>query len=89
MTKVWVAGTHRHGPALYRIRVSGRMGPEWSDRLQGMTVSPVKEEGREARTDLSGRLADQTALMGVLQYLDNCRISVLSVECISEEPCKE
>ena len=69
-------------PAVYRIRITGRMDPKCSDWLQGMTISTVEEEGRTAYSELIGSLPDQAALMGVLQQLNNCSISVISMECL-------
>ena len=69
-------------PAVYRIRITGRMDPKWSEWLQGMTISTVEEEGRTAYSELIGSLPDQAALMGVLQQLNNCSISVISMECL-------
>jgi len=70
-------------PAVYRIRVSGRMDPEWSGYLQGMKVSVFEEEGQETFSELSGLLPDQAALMGVLMQLYDRHIQLLSVECVS------
>jgi hypothetical protein len=69
-------------PAVYRIRITGRMDPKCSDWLQGMTISSVEEEGRTAYSELIGSLPDQAALMGVLQQLNNCSITVISMECL-------
>ena len=65
--------------AFYRIRVVGRLTPDWSDRLQGMQVVPVEEQGCGPFTELSGILADQAALMGVLTHLYDCGIALISV----------
>ena len=72
-------------PAAYRIRVCGSLGPEWSDWLQGMTVTVFEAEGEESYTVLSGRLPDQAALMGVLAHLYNCNIPIISIERASAE----
>ena len=69
-------------PAVYRIRITGRMDQKCSDWLQGMTISTVEEEGRTAYSELIGSLPDQAALMGVLQQLNNCSITVISMECL-------
>ena len=69
-------------PAVYRIRVPGRMDPMWSECLQGMTVTVSEEADQETITELSGLLPDQAALMGVLQQLYNRNIPVFSVECV-------
>jgi len=70
-------------PAVYRIRVPGRMDPKWSECLQGMTVTVFEEADQGTITELSGLLTDQAALMGVLQQLYNRNIPVFSVECVS------
>lgn len=64
--------------ATYSIRVRGRLGAEWSERLQGMTL--VVDDTQDARpvTDISGAV-DQAALMGVLQQLYSLGAEVLSV----------
>lgn len=66
--------------ASYRIRVCGRLTQDWSDRLQGMRVATVEEQQGGPVTELSGVLADQSALMGVLNYLYQCHIGLISVE---------
>jgi hypothetical protein len=76
-------------PAFYRIRVSSRLDPDWSERLQGMEVSVVEGEGHGTVTELSGLLPDQAALMGVLDHLYNFGIPLLRVECFSAGPEKE
>ena len=69
-----------HKPAVYRIRVQGRMQQEWSERLQGMTIANILKADDEPVTELSGVLPDQAALMGVLQQLYTCGAPLLSVE---------
>jgi len=75
-------------PAVYRIRVPGRLSPDWSERLRGMALSTV-EEGKKTFTEINGRLPDQAALMGVLDELYSHAIPVMRVECISVDPQKE
>lgn len=72
-------------PAVYRIRVCGRMDPECSQYFQGMTVSVFEQGAQGTITELSGLLPDQAALMGVLQQLYNRNIAVLSVECVAAD----
>ena len=76
-------------PAVYRIRISGRMDPKWSETLQGLTLSVMEQEGRKAFTELSGLLPDQAALLGVLQQIYENNIPLLSVECLSAAPRPE
>jgi hypothetical protein len=75
-------------PAVYRIRVFGRLNPNWSTQLRGMEVFTV-EEGEAIVTEIRGQLPDQAALMGVLDELYNCAIPVISMECISVDPHKK
>ena len=75
-------------PAVYRIRVLGRLNPNWSERLRGMAVFTVKE-GNAIITEIRGQLPDQAALMGVLDELYNCAIPVISMECMGIDLCKE
>jgi len=70
-------------PAVYRIRVPGRLDSKWSGFLQGMAVTVFEEANQETFTELTGLLLDQAALMGVLQQLYNRNIPLLSVECIT------
>lgn len=66
--------------AMYRIRVSRLLPPEWSDRLQGMRMETVENQEYGPVTELKGVLVDQAALMGVLTHLYEYRIALISVE---------
>jgi len=78
-----------YNPAVYRIRVCGRLNPEWSKHLQGMKISIIQSDGRPTCTELCGLLPDQAALMGVLQELYEFGIPMCSVKCESGLPCIE
>ena len=68
-------------PARYRIRVNGYLHPSWSDRLAGMNIATSGEADEASVSTLVGRLADQSALMGVLDALYNYyHYPLLSVE---------
>ena len=69
--------------AVHRIRVYGRLNPDWSERLQGMAISKVEKEGHGTFSKLVGLLPDQAVLMGVLQTLYNSGVLVVSVECVT------
>ena len=70
-------------PATYQICVQGTIDPNWSDRLAGMTIRLIAEEGRPPVTTLDGELRDQAALLGVLNSLYELHLPVLSVVCVS------
>ena len=67
------------GPATYVIRVRGRLGANDIERLAGVSVETVEEEAGVPITTLRGRLADQAALLGVLNALYAWQMPVLSV----------
>ena len=71
------------GPAIYRVKVQGRMPPTWSDRLMGMNITAVDSDDA-GMTIIVGRLPDQTALSGVLNALYENSYVVLSVECLEQ-----
>src|SRR5215467_7925353 len=66
------------GPAHYAIRVEGRLSPDWSSLLNGLSLTPAVADGTPV-TDLTGELRDQAALLGVLNTLYDLRLPLLSV----------
>jgi hypothetical protein len=71
-------------PAVYTIRIVGMLDEKWSDRLGGMSVTTTSDQDKQTTvTMLTGRLADQAALLGVLNTLYDYRYPLLSVECLS------
>ncbi len=69
-------------PAVYRLRVQGRLDPSWSDRLAGMAIE-AGVPGSPPVTTLCGELIDQSALHGVLNALLDLHLPILSVECLT------
>jgi hypothetical protein len=67
-------------PAHYRISVLGRIDPTMSDLLGSMTISPDTVEADPPITTLEGELADQAALVGVLNTLYELHLLVLLVK---------
>ena len=69
----------------YRIRVEGTPGPEWSDYYGDMQISTKAEPGEHTTALLTGRVQDQSALLGVLNRLVDMGCPLLLVEYIPEE----
>jgi len=67
-------------PAVYRIRIQGILDTNWSDYYGGMTIEHEGDPKHNAWTILKGKLADQSALIGVLNSLHDIGYSILSVE---------
>jgi hypothetical protein len=60
---------------VYEIRIAGHLGPQWADWFAVLTIT------REANGDtlLTGPLADQAALHGVLRKVRDLGLPLLSV----------
>lgn len=69
-------------PAEYRISVVGYLDESMLDRLGGLTIEDDEscDDCSKPVISLTGRLADQAALLGVLNELYNMRLPLLSVE---------
>lgn len=62
----------------YQIRVQGHIDPTWQDWLSDLTLTHTSQ----GETLLTGLLADQAALQGVLTNLYNLGFPLLSVNPI-------
>jgi hypothetical protein len=62
-------------PAVYEIRVEGRLDPRWSDWFNGLSVT----KGGENETVISGEVADQAALRGLLEKVWDLNLVLVSV----------
>lgn len=68
-------------PFLYEIRVEGHLTERWSDWFSGLVIR--KEKNGE--TTLTGPLADQAALFGVLAKIHDLNLTLVSI-CRSPTP---
>ena len=62
-------------PAIYQIRVKGHLGPQWTDWFEGLAIT-LAEEGE---TLLTGPVADQAALHGLLKKVRDLGLPLVSV----------
>ena len=69
-------------PAVYQIRIQGILEKNWSEYYGGMTIEHEGDPQLSAMTILLGKLADQSALIGVLNSLHDIGYSILSVEYV-------
>jgi hypothetical protein len=67
--------TSKRAPVRYRIRVKGHLGPQWSEWFDQMTVA-LEADGT---TTLSGPIADQAALHGLLARVRDLGLELVSV----------
>lgn len=60
---------------LYHIKVKGNLGPKWADWFDGFVLTfPGNDE-----TLLSGRVADQAALHGILNKINRLGLVLILV----------
>ncbi len=71
-----------HGPANYRIKLRGRLDQNWSDWFEQMAISTEGDQ-----TILTGPVADQAALHGLLIRIRDLNLMLLSVERL--EPVRQ
>ena len=65
---------------IYRIEIEGRISPEWSEWLNGLTIRLVSEQ--PPVTELRGQLVDQAHLRGILNKLWDLNLALISLERI-------
>jgi hypothetical protein len=63
------------------FRVKGSLGTNWADYFPGLHM----ETAPEAVTLLSGRVADQSAFIGILNQIHNFGLVLLYVHCTADE----
>ncbi|NDJ60881.1 MAG: hypothetical protein GYB67_07130 [Chloroflexi bacterium] len=81
--------THRlrlDEPAIYEIQVQGRLDAAWSAWLGGMTLTSASEDAGPTITTLTGKVADQAALQGLLRRLHGLGLPLLSVRYLAPVP---
>ena len=76
---------HLDDAAHYRIYAQGRFEAGWLDMLSGVWMIADHRSADKDVTILLGEVADQAALMGVLEQLYSLGFPLLLVEHLAEE----
>ena len=63
---------------VYQIRLKGHLDSQWTDWFGGLTIT-LEDNGH---TLLTGSIADQAALFGLLKKVRDLGMPLLSVNCI-------
>jgi hypothetical protein len=71
-------------PAIYEIRIKGHLDDRWAGKFEGLRLT--REDN--GVTLLSGKVADQAALHGVLRAVRNLGVPLLSVNHVQSEPAE-
>ena len=65
-------------PFVYEIRIAGHLPPRWSAWFEGLAVTPEPD----GTTRLSGPVADQAALYGLLKRVRDTGLTLIAVNQI-------
>ncbi len=71
-------------PAVYQIRLKGHLGPQWTDWFDGLAIT--LEDGGD--TLITGLVADQSALYGLLKKVRNLGMPLVSVQRVEPGPAE-
>lgn len=73
-------GALAHKGQFFEIRIKGQLSVLWADWFEGLTI----ESGENEEMLLSGYIADQSALMGILNKLVRLNLTLLSLNEIKK-----
>jgi hypothetical protein len=76
-------------PAIYRICIQGTLDKNWSDYCGGLMIEHERDLHQHAVSVMTGRLADQSALVGILTSLHDNGCPILSVERVEASEREE
>jgi hypothetical protein len=75
MSETHVSADDHHEPGLYEIRLKGHLDARWADRFEGMSFTHESD----GTTILSGLVADQADLHGLLRKVRDLGLPLVSV----------
>lgn len=78
MSEIRASTWDRDEPARYEIRIRGHLDGRWAGWFEGLTIT-LEENGD---TLLTGQVADQAALHGLLKRVRDLGMPLLSVNCL-------
>ncbi len=72
-------------PGTYEIKVPGRLDESWEEWFEGMEITVESGDGPTITT-LTGTVADEAALQGLLDRLFSLGLRLLSVVRLQPQP---
>jgi hypothetical protein len=76
-----ITQSHHNRPRPYQIRVEGHLGEQWSEWFEDFTITPVEN----GVTLITGWVADQAALHGLLKKVRDLGLPLLSVNPLESD----
>jgi hypothetical protein len=71
--------------AVYQIKLQGHLDPSWDEWFNGMTVASEDESNEIPVCTLTGPVADQSALRGMLSKIWDLNMTLISVIRIADD----
>lgn len=68
-------------PIIYHIRIKERLGEEWQEWFEGMTIT----HNATGETIISGQIVDQAQLFGLLKRVRNLGLTLISITRTNSE----
>lgn len=75
MTRNAANGSEPDAGTIYQIRVRGHLGPQWANWFAGMAIHCP----RDGETTLTGPVADQAALHGLIRTVRDLGLPLVSI----------
>lgn len=70
-------------PARYQVRLQGQISADWSDWLSDLDVI-AEGQSPAAVTTITGTVKDQAALFGLLSFIRDLGVALISVTYLPE-----
>ena len=80
-----IDGTDFKGAAIYCIKVQGIIDEHFAGYFGDMVISTEKETEGKITGILTGRLKDQSELLGVLNALHNLNLPIVSMKTLDKK----
>jgi hypothetical protein len=85
-TAIMITGREIDGQGVYQIKVQGRLDERWTDWFSGMTITCERGSDGSPITVLTGAVADQSVLRGILGSVWDLNLTLVSVVRIDVDP---
>lgn len=69
-------------PSVFQVRIKGHLSPQWTNWFDGMAIN-LEDDGD---TLLTGLVADQAALHGLLKKIRDLGMTLVSVNSVLPDP---
>lgn len=80
-----MSSQHSQTGPIYEIQIEGELDESWEAWFSSLTLSLEYSPGRPPITTLTGAVADQAALRGMLCRLWDLNLTIISVKRITGE----